>query len=33
MTRLPRPGTAAGQAGLQALLADPRIACCLPNIY
>jgi trehalose 6-phosphate phosphatase len=26
MTRLPRPGTAAGQAGLQALLANPRHA-------
>ena len=26
MTGLPRPGTAAGQAGLQALLANPRHA-------
>ena len=27
------PGRTLGQAALQWLLADPRIACCLPNIY
>jgi aryl-alcohol dehydrogenase-like predicted oxidoreductase len=27
------PGRTLGQAALQWLLADPRVACCLPNIY
>ncbi len=27
------PDRTLGQAALQWLLADPRVACCLPNIY